>query len=725
MEQDARVWQVTVLGGVLLFGVFSLDFPLSFSLISCTLASAVLGEYLLSLCRRVGRGPRPLSAVISALSVLLLFRSTVFWTYPLVTLISLGSKYVIRCRGRHWLNPTNCGVLLGVLLLPGWLSSGQWGHMATLPLALGGLGVLVLLRAGRLDSALTFLAVSALLELARITYYGYPPAVFLHRCDNGALWLFTFYMLTDPKTTPQRRSGRVAHASVVALLAFFLAEWWYWKDTFLWALLFVAPLVPLLDWLQVYTQQPVHARVEKEKFTMKRQLACISPALVGLALLWPARLQAFCGFYVARADSTLYNSASQVVVVRDEDKTVLTMVNNYKGDPQEFALVVPVPVVLEREMVRVIDPQVVTHLDAYSAPRLVEYFDPDPCVPQPRDRALLGAGAGAVVSEMAARRKGESALGVTVEAEYTVGEYDIVILSAKESEGLETWLKQNSYNIPAGASQALAPYIRGDMKFFVAKVNLKEQARSGYTSLRPLQFAFASSRFMLPIRLGMLNADGPQELLIYFLTKRYRVEVTNYRNPKLPSDMEIPAYVKEEFKQFYTDMFATALTKENQQAVFTEYAWNMGWCDPCAAEPLSRPELEALGVWWLDEQPGTPIPGLMPMPRPVPGGMPAFVTRLHVRYDARHFPEDLAFKITQDSDNFQGRYVIRHPWTGAVACPAGQEYLKQLAVKQEARAQILATLTGWDLQQIHARMPAVAAAPEQSWAERIKALFKK
>src|SRR5262249_41014178 len=159
------------------------------------------------------------------------------------------------------------------------------------------------------------------------------------------------------------------------------------------------------------------ARVEKEKFTMKRQLACISPALVGLALLWPARLQAFCGFYVARADSTLYNSASQVVVVRDEDKTVLTMVNNYKGDPQEFALVVPVPVVLEREMVRVIDPQVVTHLDAYSAPRLVEYFDPDPCVPQPRDRALLGAGAGAVVSEMAARRKGESALGVTVEAE--------------------------------------------------------------------------------------------------------------------------------------------------------------------------------------------------------------------------------------------------------------------------------------------------------------------
>jgi hypothetical protein len=109
----------------------------------------------------------------------------------------------------------------------------------------------------------------------------------------------------------------------------------------------------------------------------------------------------------------------------------------------------------------------------------------------------------------------------------------------------------------------LAPYIRSDMKFFVAKVNLKEQARSGYTALRPLQFAFASPRFMLPIRLGMLNADGPQDLLIYFLTKQYRVEVTNYRNPKLPSDQEIPAYSKEEFRKFYTDMFLTATTKEN------------------------------------------------------------------------------------------------------------------------------------------------------------------
>ena len=322
-----------------------------------------------------------------------------------------------------------------------------------------------------------------------------------------------------------------------------------------------------------------------------------------------------------------------------------------------------------------------------------------------------------------ARREPAASLGVRIEAEYTVGEYDIVVLSAKESQGLETWLKQNDYNIPVGASEALAPYIRSDMKFFVAKVNLKEQGRSGFTSLRPLQFAFESPRFMLPIRLGMINADGPQDLLIYFLTKQYRVEVTNYRNPKLPSDQEVPPYIKQEFTKFYTDMFRTATSKENSKAVFTEYVWNMGWCDPCAAEPLSQQELETVGVWWLSGLQGRFAPGTIPWPGG--GAVQAYVTRLHVRYDAQHFPEDLSFKVTQDTSNFQGRYILRHPWTGAASCPAGQEYLRQVSQRQEREAQTLTSLTGWDIQQIRTRQPKLAAVSEQSWQEQIKSLFKK
>src|SRR5207248_11430017 len=135
-----------------------------------------------------------------------------------------------------------------------------------------------------------------------------------------------------------------------------------------------------------------------------------------------------------------------------------------------------------------------------------------------------------------------------------VGEYDIVILSATESTGLETWLRENSYRIPAGATAVLGNYIRQNMRFFVAKVNLKEHARLGFSYLRPLQVAYESPKFMLPIRLGMVNANGPQELFVYALTRRGRVEATNYRTVKLATGMDLPVFVKQEFPSFYKAM---------------------------------------------------------------------------------------------------------------------------------------------------------------------------
>ena len=148
------------------------------------------------------------------------------------------------------------------------------------------------------------------------------------------------------------------------------------------------------------------------------------------------------------------------------------------------------------------------------------------------------------------RAERAKSLGVTIEAQYTVGEYDILILSATESSGLETWLKDNGYRIPAGAGPVLGSYLKQGMRFFVARVNLEEQAKLGYTYLRPLQIAFETPKFMLPIRLGTLNADGSQEMFVYTLTRKGRVETTNYRTVPLPTDIELPAYVKEEFPRF-------------------------------------------------------------------------------------------------------------------------------------------------------------------------------
>src|SRR5262249_55563596 len=160
--------------------------------------------------------------------------------------------------------------------------------------------------------------------------------------------------------------------------------------------------------------------------------------------------------------------------------------------------------------------------------------------------------------------------GVTIDARYTVGEYDILILSAQQSSGLETWLRQNGYRIPAGASEVIGSYLRQNMRFFVAKVNLGEQARLGFSYLRPFPRAYESPKFMLPIRLGMVNAKGQQELFVYALTKNGRVETTNYRTTKLPSDMDLPVYLKQpnEFANFYKAMFARQVDAQDGRAVF-------------------------------------------------------------------------------------------------------------------------------------------------------------
>ena len=443
---------------------------------------------------------------------------------------------------------------------------------------------------------------------------------------------------------------------------------------------------------------------------MKRLLtAVLTVALLAVA----ARTAlAFCGFYVAKADTKLFNQASQVVLVRDEDRTVLTMANDFKGDPKEFAIVIPVPTFIQREQIHVAEKALLDHLDAYSAPRLVEYFDENPCE-QLLDMQRVPAPAAAAAPQEAAAARAKS-LGVTIEAQYTVGEYDILILSAKESQGLETWLIESGYRIPQGASRVLGSYLKQGMRFFVAKVNLKEQSKLGFTYLRPIQVAYENPKFMLPIRLGMVNANGPQELFIYALTRKGRVETTNYRTVRLPSDAEVPLFVKDDFGPFYKAMFSQQVKKQDMRTVFLEYAWDMAWCDPCAADPLSADELRQLGAFWV-ERGGRPDAG--------PGAQDVFLSRLHLRYDSEHFPEDLVFQETGDRENFQGRYILRHPWKGNATCEAAKAYRRELPKRFDQQAQTLASLTGWDVNKIRAKMNLKAStkgpAESEPWWKRI------
>ncbi|MBW4621112.1 MAG: DUF2330 domain-containing protein [Cyanosarcina radialis HA8281-LM2] len=400
----------------------------------------------------------------------------------------------------------------------------------------------------------------------------------------------------------------------------------------------------------------------------------------------------FCGFYVAKADAKLYNQASQVVLARDENRTILTMANDYQGDVKDFAIIVPVPVAIQKEQVRIGDAKVIERLDAFSAPRLVEYFDSDPC------RRILYRSREGLSTDLPrpvapSRRADANALGVTIESRFNVGEYEILVLSAKESNGLATWLKQNGYRIPRGADRLLQPYIRQQMKFFVAKVNLGEFNKSGYQNLRPLMIAYESRKFMLPIRLGTINSTNEQDLIVYVLSPKGQAEVTNYRTVKVPTGDRIPVFVKNEFSDFYKSMFQTSYTREGKNIAFLEYAWDMGSCDPCSAEPLTPEELKKAGVFWLKPDKGSN----------------AFISRIHVRYTRNKFPEDLMFQETSNREQFQGRYVLQHPFKGEATCRAGQEYKRSLPRRFEQEARTLAQLTGWNIRDIRSKMNVVSS----------------
>jgi hypothetical protein len=416
-------------------------------------------------------------------------------------------------------------------------------------------------------------------------------------------------------------------------------------------------------------------------------------ALLALAALaGPA--WAFCGFYVAQADSKLFNKSSKVVLTRDGEKTAITMASDYQGDAKQFAVVIPVPTFIERKQIGIVEMPTIDHLDAFTAPRLVEYHDDDPCAPPPRPVAMSAAGGrGVLHREDAAVRYA----GVTVEATYDVGEYDVSILSAKESDGLVNWLTDNGYRIPAGAESVLGSYIKQNMRFFVAKVNLDRMTLIGAGYLRPLQVRYETAKFMLPLRLGTVNANGPQDLIVYALTRNGRVETANYRTVKVPSDLDVPLYVKDDFGPFYKALFDRAVEREHMQAVFVEYAWDMGWCDPCASEPLSNKELVELGARWIGSDDASPFRSV--------SGANAYVTRLHVRYDAKSFPEDLSLMETKDRTNFQGRYILHHAFAGRPTCVAAvAKYRDELQARYRKEATNLADLTGWPRQAIEARM---------------------
>jgi hypothetical protein len=513
--------------------------------------------------------------------------------------------------------------------------------------------------------------------------------------------------------------------------------------------------------------------------------------VVGTLVASAVVASAFCGFFVNGSNKAMFADATQVVLMRDGTRTVLSMKNDYRGPLEDFAMVVPVPVVLKDTDVRVLDKRLFDRIDSLGSPRLVEYWEQNPCPPEypeydmrPMSKGKygtvgLGAGGGGLKSASSAakgaarmdedERKAvppilayvnadpptltagietqvtwtisyatqpypeprctiDNGVGnmrdgmtkalkldatteltvtctnsagssskkvkitvVKVEAQFDVAEYKIVILSATESTGLDNWLKLNNYKVPKGAEPLLRPYVEGGSKFFVAKVDpAKVQMVDGRGMLSPLRVQYDSEEFTLPIRLGLANSPGKQDLIVNIVSPDKRFEVANYKNVFIPTNIDVKSSVKTRFPEFYAALF-DATVAANPRAVVTEYAWTARAmsggggrgrgrspvgvkCDPCPPNIPTDTDILQLG--------GDVLGGKVQQGAYV-------LTRLHARYGKNDMKDDLRFReakpvtggreiwakdgIEYGAKNstesfFQARYAIRYPWTGPMKC---------------------------------------------------------
>lgn len=245
--QDPRYYQIAVLGTLVAYGILALDFGIRLENAVAITLTALSVQFAAT---RLAGLPRfdPLSAVITSLSLTLLLRTDLVALAALAALIAISSKFLVRVRGKHVFNPANVAIVsLMASSDHAWISSGQWGSAALGAFAIACLGFIVLTRAKRAETTIGFLAFYGLLLLGRALWLGDPLAIPVHQLQNGALLVFAFFMISDPKTTPDTAAGRIVYAMLVAATAFAIQYLLYQPHGPILALVITAPLVPVID----------------------------------------------------------------------------------------------------------------------------------------------------------------------------------------------------------------------------------------------------------------------------------------------------------------------------------------------------------------------------------------------------------------------------------------------------------------------------------------------
>ena len=252
LKIDIRLFQLFIMGSLLSIGAFYIDFSIKIEQVLLTVVSGVLTQFLFIKIYKLNNIGY-FSVLITCMGLSLLLRSSYLWVHPLICFLAISAKFLVRYNNKHLLNPAMFGVILGVNCLPAtWISPGQWGHEFAIIFWLLAAGLFVTGRARTHSITISFLFFYIGLLTIRILYMGYQLPVWLHQFENGSLILFSFFMITDPKTSPDHPTARIIHTFIVALIAFIWQFYFYFTSNLIYALFLSFPLVPILDKIFVH-----------------------------------------------------------------------------------------------------------------------------------------------------------------------------------------------------------------------------------------------------------------------------------------------------------------------------------------------------------------------------------------------------------------------------------------------------------------------------------------
>ncbi|MEA5616396.1 RnfABCDGE type electron transport complex subunit D [Cronbergia sp. UHCC 0137] len=252
--KDIRDYQILFLSLFLILGIGTRDWTLKPEIIGTAIATCIITQSLFSFIQTNKKNITfpPLtnirSSLITSLGLSLLLRAEDWKTMTLAAFLAIASKFVFQIGEKHFFNPANFGIISALVLTPdAWVSPGQWGEEWWYGLLFIGTGGMVLQKIGRWDTTAAFLSAYSLIEAMRNLWLGWTWDVYLHRLMSGSLLLFALFMVTDPRSIPNARIGRIIWAVCIAILTFILRNYFYLSTAVFWALFILAPLTILID----------------------------------------------------------------------------------------------------------------------------------------------------------------------------------------------------------------------------------------------------------------------------------------------------------------------------------------------------------------------------------------------------------------------------------------------------------------------------------------------